>query len=79
MPSREELLSTYEAAVGAPVADLEWFDAHARFKMAAIAALINKHNRRREQPDPGQEALVPVIEQLVEQSVQILERSPNRR
>ena len=30
----------------------QWFDAHARFKMAAIAALVNKHNRRRERPDP---------------------------
>ncbi len=79
MPSREELLAAYEEAAGAPVADLAWFDAHARFKMAAIAALINKHNRRLDHPDPEQEALVPVIGELVEQTVQILERSPNRR
>jgi aminoglycoside phosphotransferase (APT) family kinase protein len=79
MPSREVLLTAYEEIAGAPVAELGWFDAHARFKMAAIAALINKHNRRREHPDAEQEALVPVIGELVEQAMQILERSPNRR
>jgi hypothetical protein len=47
--------------------------------MAAIAAVINKHNRRREHPDPDQEALVPVISALLDQSVELLERSPNRR
>ena len=79
MPARAEVLAAYEETVGHAVADLAWFDAHARFKMAAIAAVINKHNRRREHPDPDQEALVPVIGRLVEQSVQILERSPTRR
>ncbi len=79
MPTRAEILAVYEDAVGHAVADLAWFDAHARFKMAAIAAVINKHNRRREQPDPDQEALVPVIAALLDQSVQLLERSPNRR
>ena len=59
MPTRAEILAVYEDGVGHAVADLAWFDAHARFKMAAIAAVVNKHNRRREQPDPGQEALVP--------------------
>ena len=66
MPTRAELLAVYEDAVGHPVADLAWFDAHARFKMAAIAAVINKHNRRREHPDPDQEALVPVIAALLD-------------
>jgi aminoglycoside phosphotransferase (APT) family kinase protein len=77
MPTRAELLAAYEDAAGAAVADLEWFDAHARFKMAAIAALVNKHNRRREHPDPVQEALVAVIGKLVEQSLAILDRAPS--
>jgi aminoglycoside phosphotransferase (APT) family kinase protein len=78
MPTRAELLGAYEDAAGARVADLEWFDAHARFKMAAIAALVNKHNRRRARPDPEQEALVPVIGRLLEQSLAILDRAPTR-
>jgi aminoglycoside phosphotransferase (APT) family kinase protein len=75
MPSRAELLRTYEAAVGAPVADLAWFDAHARFKMAAIAAITCKHNRRRADPDPAQEARVPLVRELIEQAHDLLGRA----
>jgi len=79
MPTRHEALAAYEEIAGAPVAALDWFDAHARFKMAAIAALVNKHNRRRDRPDPEQEALVPVIGRLLDEAVRMLERSPTRR
>jgi aminoglycoside phosphotransferase (APT) family kinase protein len=79
MPTRAEVLAAYEDAAGAPVAALEWFDAHARFKMAAIAALVNKHNRRRERPDPEQEALVPVIGRLLDEAQRLLDRLPSRR
>src|SRR6478736_3676745 len=43
MPSRDELVRAYESAVGTEVGDLAWFDAHARFKTAAIAAIACKH------------------------------------
>jgi aminoglycoside phosphotransferase (APT) family kinase protein len=79
MPSRAELLAAYEEAAGAPVADLHWFDAHARFKMAAIAALVSKHNRQRDRPDPAQEARVPLIGRLLGQVQQLLERSSTWR
>jgi aminoglycoside phosphotransferase (APT) family kinase protein len=79
MPSRAEVLAAYEEIAAAPVAALEWFDAHARFKMAAIAALVNKHNRRRERPDPKQEALVPVIGRLLEEAQRLLDRPSTRR
>jgi aminoglycoside phosphotransferase (APT) family kinase protein len=79
MPSRAEVLAAYEDVAGAPVAALGWFDAHARFKMAAIAALVNKHNRRREHPDPEQEALVPVIGRLLTEAQRLLDRSPTWR
>ncbi len=72
MPTRDEVLAAYEGEAGHHVSDLAWFDAHARFKMASIASLVNKHNRRREHPDPTQEALVPVISQLLEQAVHLL-------
>jgi aminoglycoside phosphotransferase (APT) family kinase protein len=72
MPTRAELLAAYEAEAGGRVPDLAWFDAHARFKMASIASLINKHNRRRDHPDPAQEALVPVIGRLLEQARRML-------
>jgi aminoglycoside phosphotransferase (APT) family kinase protein len=72
MPTRAEIVAEYEAVAGAPVPDLTWFDAHARFKMAAIASLTNKHNRRLEHPDPAQEALVPVIGPLITQARDLL-------
>jgi aminoglycoside phosphotransferase (APT) family kinase protein len=79
MPTRAEVLAEYEDVAGAPVVALEWFDAHARFKMAAIAALVNKHNRRREHPDPDQEALVPVIPSLLAEAQRLVDSSPTRR
>jgi aminoglycoside phosphotransferase (APT) family kinase protein len=72
MPARPDVLAAYEAARGASVADLAWFDAHARFKMAAICAHISKNNRKREHPDPAQEARVPVIARLNAQATSLL-------
>jgi aminoglycoside phosphotransferase (APT) family kinase protein len=75
MPSRAELLAAYEDELGRKAADLPWFEAHARFKMAAITAITSKHNRRREQPDPEQEARVPLIVELIEQARGLLSAS----
>ncbi|MFZ6003422.1 MAG: phosphotransferase family protein [Actinomycetota bacterium] len=47
VPSDVELLAAYEEAVGAPVADLDWFHALTRYKEAAAMALIAKHAARR--------------------------------
>ena len=64
VPSDVELLSTYEDATGAPVADLWWFDALTRYKEAAAMALIAKHLARNE-PDGeaarGMAALCPSL------------------
>jgi len=72
MPARAEVLAVYEEARGAAVADLAWFDAHARFKMAAICAHVSKNNRKRDHPDPAQEARIPVIARLNAQAVALL-------
>lgn len=72
MPTRAEVLTAYEVARGGAIADLEWFDAHARFKMAAICAHISKNNRKREHPDPAQEARIPVIARLNAQTTSLL-------
>jgi aminoglycoside phosphotransferase (APT) family kinase protein len=44
-----ELLAAYEAASGAPVAELGWFDALVRYKQAAVSALLVKNAERRGQ------------------------------
>lgn len=45
----DELLAEYESAAGAPVADLNWFDALVRYKQAAASALLVKNAERRGQ------------------------------
>jgi aminoglycoside phosphotransferase (APT) family kinase protein len=72
MPTRAEVLAAYEEARGETVADLAWFDAHARFKMAAICAHVSKTNRKRDHPDPAQEARIPVIARLTAQCRSLL-------
>ena len=56
MPGRAELLAAYEAASGAAVQDLGWFDALTCFKEGAAMALIAKLARRR---NPGAPDLFP--------------------
>ncbi|WP_411147696.1 phosphotransferase family protein [Streptomyces sp. A30] len=45
----DELLAVYESASGAPVAELDWFDALVRYKQAAASALLVKNAVRRDQ------------------------------
>jgi aminoglycoside phosphotransferase (APT) family kinase protein len=52
LPSRAELLQTYEAAMGEPVKDLDWFDALTWFKEASTTGLIAKLARRRNPDGP---------------------------
>jgi aminoglycoside phosphotransferase (APT) family kinase protein len=62
LPSPSALLDEY----GRGIADVEWFRALACFKSTATWALIVKHNRRRETPDPEVEALVPLLPRLLD-------------
>jgi aminoglycoside phosphotransferase (APT) family kinase protein len=52
LPSRQELLSAYDTAVGEPTHDLPWFDALTYFKEASATALIAKLARRRNPDGP---------------------------
>lgn len=74
MPSADELLREYEDAAGVTVADEEWFDAFASYKMAAIMG----HNLRRHlegrHHDPYQERLAPTILALVDRGLGIMKR-----
>jgi aminoglycoside phosphotransferase (APT) family kinase protein len=68
LPPRDELVALYAEAFGSNVADLEWFEALARFKSTATWALIVKHNRRRSAPDPELEAMASTLPRLLEQA-----------
>jgi aminoglycoside phosphotransferase (APT) family kinase protein len=68
VPGRDELVAKYCDALGAPVPDLAWFEALACFKSVATWALIVKHNRRRDAPDPELEAMADVLPHLLEKA-----------
>lgn len=64
LPSAEELVELY-VAEGPPLADLAWFDALGRFKMAAIMGHNLRRHREGRHHDPDQEKLPATIERLV--------------
>jgi aminoglycoside phosphotransferase (APT) family kinase protein len=66
LPEPPELLAVYEDAVGHPVPDVGWFRALACFKSVATWALIVKHNRRRDAPDPDVETLAGELPHLLD-------------
>lgn len=65
VPAAEELIAAYCRELGTAPAHLRWFEALACFKSAATWSLIVKHNRRRPDPDPQWEAMVPVLPRLL--------------
>jgi aminoglycoside phosphotransferase (APT) family kinase protein len=65
LPSPDELLDLYAAALGRDLGDVEWFEALACFKSTATWSLIVKHNRRRAEPDPDIEAIAAILPDLL--------------
>lgn len=47
MPSDDDLLAEYRSAGGATTDELQWFKAHALFKVASVTALLVKNARKR--------------------------------
>lgn len=65
LPTAGVLLDCYRDCGGSRVADLAWFEAFGRFKMAAIMAHNLRRHREGRHVDPFQEKLPPTIERLV--------------
>jgi aminoglycoside phosphotransferase (APT) family kinase protein len=72
VPSREDMIQAYVDTSGAAVPNLKWFEALALFKRAAATALIVKHNRRSQVPDPVKEKAAEVIQPLLAASATTL-------
>ena len=64
-PPLSELAAIYREELGSEVPELNWFQALACFKSAATWSLIVKHNRRRQSPDPGLEAMAAALPRLL--------------
>jgi aminoglycoside phosphotransferase (APT) family kinase protein len=74
MPTADELVAIYEATTGEAVAAREWFDAFARYKMAAIMGHNLRRHREGRHDDPYQERLVPTILSMVDRGIETLNR-----
>jgi aminoglycoside phosphotransferase (APT) family kinase protein len=72
LPTPPELVRTYADARGAPVPDLDWFQALACFKSTATWALIVKHNGRRAEPDPEVAAMAAALPHLLARAGELL-------
>ncbi|MET0726794.1 MAG: phosphotransferase family protein [Acidimicrobiales bacterium] len=73
LPSPDELAAIYAGALGREVPAVGWFRALACFKSSATWSLIVKHNRRRSSPEPGLEAMAPVLPHLLERARELLD------
>jgi streptomycin 6-kinase len=73
LPTADELLELYWGAGGSRFADVAWFEAFGRFKMAAIMAHNLRRHREGRHVDPFQEKLPPTIRQLVQTGIAKLE------
>ena len=71
-PPLTELAAAYRDELGREVPQLDWFQALACFKSAATWSLIVKHNRRRNPPDPGVEAMAAALPQLLSRAGELL-------
>jgi aminoglycoside phosphotransferase (APT) family kinase protein len=71
-PPASELAAVYCEELGSEVPELDWFQALACFKSAATWSLIVKHNRRRNRPEPGLEAMASALPQLLSRAREFL-------
>jgi aminoglycoside phosphotransferase (APT) family kinase protein len=72
MPTRAEIVSTYEAARGAPLPDLAWFDALTKYKESAATALLIKRARRRGTWGEMHRRMLPALAALRREAMELL-------
>jgi aminoglycoside phosphotransferase (APT) family kinase protein len=74
MPSVQALQAAYERATDGALEQFDWFEAMARYKMAAIMGNNLARHRSGRYDDPFQEKLVPTIRWLIEGAASLLPR-----
>ncbi|MCZ4587745.1 phosphotransferase family protein [Rhodococcus opacus] len=73
MPTADELLATYYSAGAFRIADIDWFHAFGRFKLAAVMAHNLRRHREGRHVDPFQEQLPSTIAALINSARTILD------
>jgi aminoglycoside phosphotransferase (APT) family kinase protein len=69
LPTRAEMLEAY----GSEPADLPWFEAYCRYKMASTTAVLVKQNRRSKTPKPHLAVAGTTIEAMIARGLAILD------
>jgi aminoglycoside phosphotransferase (APT) family kinase protein len=72
MPSASDLVDAYQGVSGSSLEDMAWFDALARFKMAAVMGHNLRRHREGRHHDPYQERLPSTILRLVDRGIECL-------
>lgn len=72
LPEPTVLLDEYEQHRGVTLSRMEWFDAFAGYKMAAVMGYNLRRHREGRHHDPYQETLVPTILHLVDHGLAVL-------
>lgn len=70
LPTEDDLVELYAAGAGGQLADLAWFHALGRLKMAAIMGHNLRRHREGRHHDPAQELLPATIARLVESGLE---------
>lgn len=72
--SREDLIATYREAGGPALANIDWYQALAHYRMGAIACLNVKLHRTGKRVDDLWERFAPSISRLFERGAELAER-----
>ena len=72
LPTEGELLAAYQGANPVPLADMHWFRALGRMKMAAIMGHNLRRHREGKHHDPDQERLPPTIAAMIRTGLELL-------
>ncbi|MGX9889446.1 phosphotransferase family protein [Streptomyces sp. NPDC002276] len=72
MPSKAELVGTYEELRGEPLRDLFWFEALTKYKESAATALLIKRGRKSGQLNAMHQRMLPALPVLLDEAAELL-------
>jgi aminoglycoside phosphotransferase (APT) family kinase protein len=73
LPSPAEVVSAYEGVRPATPLELDWFTAHAHYKLASTMSVLAKRNRRAAEPDPTLERAAQTLPAAIARGLDALD------
>jgi aminoglycoside phosphotransferase (APT) family kinase protein len=72
-PTKAEVLAAYEEARGAPLPDLDWFEALTKYKETAATALLIKRERKAGTPGDLTRRMQPALPVMLREATELIE------